>query len=63
MNRTIIVSLLAASMAVGCASKPDPAAIEAARKAAERQAQQEAAAEARRESQRAYERLDKDLGR
>lgn len=61
MKNIIAVTLL--TLVAACASKPDPAAIEAARKAAERQAQQEAASEARRESQSAYERLDKDLGR
>ena len=61
MKKTLAIMLL--TMVAACASKPDPAAIEAARKAAERQAQQQAAAEARRESRRAYERLDADLGR
>ena len=61
MKKTLVILLL--SVVAACASKPGPAAIEAARKAAERQAQQEAASEARLESQRAYDRLDKDLGR
>lgn len=63
MKNKLIVPILAAFIVVGCASKPDPAAVEAARKAAEQQAKQQKAAEARRESQSAYERLDKDLGR